>query len=43
MCYIGLNDMENIGICIGGIEICLGGVFGVCVGEVMSVEENCDT
>lgn len=42
-CYIGQSGMVDVGDCYVGIKICVNGVFGGCVGQViLQVNEVCD-
>jgi|GEM_PF-422305 len=43
-CYTGPAMTEGVGVCVGGLQTCTGGVFGgACVGEVTpAVTETCD-
>ena len=41
-CYSGLIDTENIGLCVGGIQICTLGVWSSCMGEIIPTNETCD-
>ena len=41
-CYSGPGGTEGIGPCTGGTEICAGGAYGSCTGEVTPETEVCD-
>ncbi|MFH2006022.1 MAG: MopE-related protein [bacterium] len=41
-CYTGPVGTENIGLCVGGNQSCVSGVWGACTGEVTPQGEACD-
>lgn len=41
-CYSGPPGSEGVGECISGIQTCVGGQWGPCVGEVLPTTEVCD-
>ena len=41
-CFTGAGGLVGVGLCRAGTQTCALGRFGVCVGEVLPVAENCD-
>jgi len=41
-CYTGPAGTQDIGVCMGGVQTCSGGDFGVCAGEIRPSAEVCD-
>jgi streptogramin lyase len=41
-CYTGAADTQGRGLCRGGAQFCVGGVWGECGGEQLPAEERCD-
>jgi sugar lactone lactonase YvrE len=41
-CYGGPAGTEGVGLCRGGIQQCIGGVWANCQGQVLPQEERCD-
>ncbi len=41
-CYSGTPGTEGVGTCHAGLETCTGGIWDVCVGQVLPVPELCD-
>ena len=41
-CYQGPAGTEGRGICNGGVQSCLQGFFGACVGQVLPAAETCN-
>ena len=41
-CYDGPEDTEGVGACAGGMQVCDGGAWGPCEGEVRPSAEVCD-
>ena len=42
-CYSGPPSTLGVGDCVGGVALCEGGALGACIGEVLPVEEFCDS
>jgi hypothetical protein len=42
LCYTGPPETQGIGQCAAGIQICTGGEWGPCVGDVLPMTEICD-
>ena len=42
-CYSGAPATLGVGLCAAGMQTCLGGSWGPCVGEVVPQPETCDT
>jgi IgGFc binding protein/Sulfatase-modifying factor enzyme 1/Putative metal-binding motif len=42
-CYTGPNGTKDEGLCVGGSQVCSGGAWGFCGGEVVPVSEVCDS
>jgi hypothetical protein len=40
-CYTGPAGTENVGSCKDGMQVCSGGMWGTCTGEVLPAPENC--
>ncbi|NUO52960.1 MAG: hypothetical protein HOV80_29285 [Polyangiaceae bacterium] len=41
-CYTGPVGTQNVGICAGGTQTCVGGQWGPCNGQVTPGSESCD-
>ena len=41
-CYSGPEGTENQGLCHGGLSICAGGAWSLCIGEIVPAPEACD-
>ncbi|MEZ5359146.1 MAG: hypothetical protein R3F48_09985 [Candidatus Zixiibacteriota bacterium] len=41
-CYTGPSGTEGVGECNAGMQSCLNGVWGPCIGEITPVDELCD-
>jgi cysteine-rich repeat protein len=41
-CYTGGAGTEGVGLCTGGVQTCVNGNWGACVGEVIPSMEICD-
>ncbi|MDP3733825.1 MAG: putative metal-binding motif-containing protein, partial [Nanoarchaeota archaeon] len=44
-CYTGPSGTKGVGICMGGVEVCINGVVGgdgICHGEQLPQEEKCN-
>jgi hypothetical protein len=41
-CYTGPVGSNDVGICRGGIQTCVGGEWGTCTGETRPITETCD-
>jgi hypothetical protein len=41
-CYSGPDGTAGVGACKGGTQTCSNGTWGVCVGEIVPVQEVCD-
>jgi len=41
-CYTGPAGTEGVGLCIGGVQTCVNGNWGACLGEVVPTMEICD-
>jgi hypothetical protein len=41
-CYGGPDGTENVGVCLGGVQVCADGEFGPCQGAVLPGDEACN-
>ena len=41
-CYSGPAATEDVGLCRGGAQSCVGGRYGACVGEALPTNETCN-
>jgi hypothetical protein len=41
-CYTGPNDTVGVGTCKSGMQVCFGGFFGFCQGQVVPGAETCE-
>ena len=41
-CYGGGNGTKGIGVCHGGIQTCVNGLWGACAGETLPAQESCN-
>ncbi|MFH2010789.1 MAG: MopE-related protein [bacterium] len=41
-CYSGPAGTAGVGICLAGVETCVAGAWGACIGEVTPATEVCD-
>ena len=41
-CYTGPQGTNGVGVCMGGTQICQGGTWGTCTGQVLPSTEICD-
>ncbi|HEY8432510.1 MAG TPA: sialidase family protein, partial [Sandaracinaceae bacterium] len=41
-CYTGPAGTRGVGVCADGMQVCVGGTFGACAGQVLPSAETCD-
>jgi len=43
VCYRGAPGTQGVGVCATGVEVCEGGLYGLCLGQVTPLDEACNT